>query len=195
LTSLSKHVDFGAWFAAVAVGYGAKRLAGWARSRRARSTVAVALTGLMIPVAAVGAAQASGFYAWPDSARLVVTLRGLVSPHDRILADNSPTLEYYLPGVSWRQWSNVYGITLPSGRRVAGDGNSFAPYRRALAKHYFQFVILGFTDQPALDSRIEAYLRHDFSYQFLGSVPFGPGGSRGRYLIWEYAAPGHGRRG
>jgi 4-amino-4-deoxy-L-arabinose transferase-like glycosyltransferase len=194
-TSLSKHVDFGAWFGAVAVGYAAERLAGWARSRQAGISVATALAGLLVPVAVAGAFQARGFYSWPDSSRLVVTLRGLVSPQDRILADNSPTLEYYLPGVSWRQWSNVYGITLPSGRRVPEDSDSLAPYRRALAEHYFRFVILAFTDKPELDSRIEAYLRRDPSYQFLGSVPSGPGGSRGRYLIWAYGRPGHGGRG
>jgi 4-amino-4-deoxy-L-arabinose transferase-like glycosyltransferase len=194
-TSLSKHVDFGAWFAAIAVGYAAERLVGWARPRLGWPALAAGLAWLLVPVAAAGAAQARGFYSWPNSSRLVVTLPGLVSPQDRVLADNSPTLEYYLPGVSWRQWSNVDGITQPSGRITPDDGNSLAPYRRALAEHYFQFVILGFTDKPELDSRIAAYLRQDSSYQFLGSIPFGPGGSYGSYLIWEYGRPGHGRRG
>jgi hypothetical protein len=194
-TSLSKHVDFGAWFAAIAVGYAAERLFRWARPRLASVTLRAGLTGLLIPFAAMGAAQARGFYSWPDSSRLVVTLRGLVSPQDRILADNSPSLEYYLPAVSWRQWSNMYEITLPSGRRAPDAGNSLAPYRRALAEHYFQFVILAFTDKAGLDSRIGAYLRQDLSYQFLGSVPSAHPGAPGRYLIWEYAAPGHGRRG
>jgi 4-amino-4-deoxy-L-arabinose transferase-like glycosyltransferase len=198
-TSLSKHVDFGAWFAAIAVGYAAERLAGWARPsprpRLRRAILAAGLAGLLVPVAAVGVAQARGFYSWPNSSRLVVTLRGLVSPQDRILTDNAPSLEYYLPGVTWRQWSNVDGITQPSGRITPDDGYSLAPYRRALAVHYFQFVILAFTDKPLLGSRIAAYLSQDSSYQFLGSVPFAPGGSHGSYLIWEYAAPGHGRRG
>jgi hypothetical protein len=118
-----------------------------------------------------------------------------VSPQDRVLADNSPTLEYYLPGVPWRQWSNVDGITKHSGRITPADGNSLAPYRRALAEHYFQFVILAFTDKPELDSRIAAYLRQDSSYRFLGSIPYGPGSSDGSYLIWEYARAGHGGRG
>jgi hypothetical protein len=193
--SLSKHVDFGAWFAAIAVGYAAERLVRWARASLEWVTLAAALTGLLVPVVVAGAAQAAGFYSWPDSSRLVVTMRGLVSPQDRILVDNAPPLEYYLPGVSWRQWSSVYGITLPSGRRVREPGSSLAPYRRALARHYFQFVILDNTEKPLLDARIEAYLRRDSGYRFLGSVPSGLAGSRGGYLIWEYAAPGHGGRG
>jgi len=194
-TALSKHVDFGAWFAAVAVGYGAERLARWARPRLGWVTLAAGLTGLLVPVAAAGAAQARGFYSWPNSSRLVVTLRGLVSPQDRILVDNAPPLEYYLPGISWRQWSSVYGITLPSGRRVAEHTNSLAPYRRALAAHYFQFVILDFTEKPELDSRIEAYLRQDSGYRFLCSVPTGLAGSGGRYVVWAYVRPGDGRHG
>jgi hypothetical protein len=195
-TSLSKHVDFGAWFAAVAAGYAAGRLVGWARPRLGRAILAAGLTGLLVPVAAAGAAQARVLYLWPDSSRLVVTLRGLVSPQDRILADNSPTLEYYLPGVSWRRWSNVDGITQPSGRITPDDDNSLAPYGRALAQHYFQLVILAFTDKPKLDKRIVTYLRHDSSYHYLGSIPFGPGGTpRGSYLIWAYGRPGHGGRG
>jgi hypothetical protein len=191
-TSLSKHVDFGAWFAAVAVGYGAERLARWARSRRAWIPAAAALAGLLVPVAVAGAFQARGLYSWPNAARLVPELRRLVSPQDRILADNSPTLEYYLPGVSWRQWSNVYGISLPSGRRVPERSDSLAPYRRALAEHYFRFVILAATDKPALDSSIEAYLRRDPGYRLLRPVPFGQAGSHGRYLIWEYVPVGRG---
>jgi hypothetical protein len=190
-TSLSKHVDFGAWFAAIAVGYAARRLAQWARSRRAWIPVTAALAGLLVPVAVAGAFQAGGFYSWPNAARLVPVLRGLVAPQDRILADNSPTLEYYLPGVPWPQWSNVHEITLPSGRRVAETGSSLAPYRRALAQHYFRFVVLAFTDKPSLDASIEADLRRDPSYRLLRPVPFGNAGSRRRYLIWEYAPGGH----
>jgi 4-amino-4-deoxy-L-arabinose transferase-like glycosyltransferase len=194
-TALSKHTDFGAWFAAVAAGYGAERLARWARSRQVWITAAASLTALLVPVAVAGAFQARGFYSWSNSSRLVVTLRGLVSPQDRILADNAPALEYYLPGVSWRNWSSVYGITLPSGRRAAERGNSLAPYRRALAEHYFQFVILAFSDKPQLDARIAACLQHDSSYRYLGSVPFANAGSRGGYQIWEYTAPGRGGHG
>ena len=48
-----------------------------------------ALAGLLVPVAVVGAFQASGFYSWPNAGHLVPVLRGLVAPQDRILADLS----------------------------------------------------------------------------------------------------------
>ena len=187
-TSLSKHVDFGAWFAAIAAGYGADRMSRWARPRLARAGITAILAGGLAPVAMTGYAQAAGFYSWPDASYLVLYLRHLVSHSGRFLADNSPTLEYYLrDSTSWQQWSSVYGITLPSGRRVPVEGNSLAPYRVLFAHHYFKLVILAFSDKPQLDKSISAYLDTDPSYRFLGVIPFANPGSHGRYLIWEYA--------
>jgi hypothetical protein len=192
-TSLSKHVDFGAWFAAIAVGYLADRLIRWGRRRLTCLTLMAGLTGLLVPVAVTGTAQAAGMYAWPNAANLVLTLRGMVNSHSRILADNSPPLEYYFPGVPWERWSSVYGLRLPSGHDLVNSGYSFAPYRRALAHHYFSLVVLAFTDKPSLDALIAAYLHTDPDYQFVGTVPFANSGSHGSYLIWEYVRPDGGR--
>lgn len=187
-TSLSKHVDFGAWFAAIAIGYGADRLLGWVRPRLVRAGAGAALAAGLVPVAVAGHAQAAGFYSWPGAGSLVPYLRGLVSHGGRFLADNSPTLEYYFSAsTSWQQWSSVYGITLPSGRRLPVGSSSLAPFRAYLADHYFKLVILAFTDKPQLDASIASYLWEDPGYRFLGTVPFSNPGSHGNYLIWEYA--------
>jgi hypothetical protein len=69
-TSLDKHVDFGAWFAAIAAGYLLSML-----SRR-RWVLAAALAAL-IPVTAVGTAQARAMIDWPDAAGLVGVVRAL----------------------------------------------------------------------------------------------------------------------
>jgi hypothetical protein len=57
-TSLSKHVDFGAWFAAAAAGYLIARLARISRHRWAGAAVALAASAaVLIPAAAVGRVQ------------------------------------------------------------------------------------------------------------------------------------------
>ena len=186
LTSLSKHVDFGAWFAAIAIGYGVSRLsAASARPVRRRLLAAAGVAGLAVAGCA-GLGQAASFYAWPGAANLIPVLDRMIRPGDRVLADNAPTLEYYLPRVRWQQWSSVYGITLPSGRRVAEESDSLAPYQQALDRHYFRLVVLAFTDKPQLDSAIAAYLHTDPDYHFVGAIPFSNPGSHGSYLLWQY---------
>lgn len=192
-TSLNKHVAFGAWFAAIAIGYGANRIVTLFRPRVVRAVLALGLSAAALPVATAGVAQADSFYAWPGAGNLVPVVAGLTRPGGRFLADNSPTLEYYLPHTSWKQWSSVYGITLPSGRRIAQRGDDFAPYRQALARHYFTLVILAFTDKPQLDSSIASYLHKDPGYRFIGSVPFSNPGAHGSYLVWVYGPPADGR--
>ena len=191
-TSLNKHVDFGAWFAAIAIGYGVSRLSARAASPMRRRILATVGVAALAAAGYVGLSQAATFYDWPGAANLIPVLDRMVRPGDRLLADNTPTLEYYLPQIRWQQWSSVYGITLPSGRRVVEKSDSLAPYRQALARHYFRFVVLAFTDKEQLDSAIVTYLHTDPDYHFVGAIPFSNPGSHGSYLLWEYQ-PNHSR--
>ena len=185
-TSLSKHVDFGAWFAAIAVGYLIDRAVGWLSRRRLQAAATVISALLLAPVAVAGAAQADSFFTWPGTANLIPVLRQLTRHGGRFLADNTPPLEYYLPRTSWRQWSSVYSITLPSGLRQTEESSAFGPYRERLAAHYFTLVVLAFSDKPQLDHAIAKYLSADRSYRFVGTVPFSNQGATGGYLVWVY---------
>jgi len=189
-TSLSKHVDFGVWFAAIAVGYGADRAITWLRSRFARIAATAACTVLIIPLAKVGALQSTQLFYWPGSARLIPILDGLTAHGGRFLADNSPVPEYYLPHTSWRQWSSVYGITTPSGRRVAENSNDLAPYAKEIKEGYFSVIVLGFSDKPQLDRSIADYLENDKAYRLVATVPFSSRGDSGSYLVWQYDPQG-----
>ena len=185
-TSLSKHVDFGVWFAVIAAGYAADHALGWLHSRSVRIAATSACAAALLPVAVSGMAQADSFFEWPGAANLIPVVRQQTVHGGRFLADNTPPLEYYLPEITWRQWSSVYGITLPSGRREAEQGNAFASYRALLVSHYFTLVILAFTDKPMLDQSIAAYLQTDRSYRFVGAIPFSNRGAHGSYLVWAY---------
>ena len=186
-TSLSKHVDFGAWFAAIAAGYAADRGLGWVRSRGAQRVLTVAVSLLLAPVVLTGTAQADKLFVWPGTKNLIPVLRPLTAHGGNFLADPEPSLEYYLPRTSWRQWSSVYSITLPSGKRQAMDTGAFGPYRARLAAHYFSVVVLAFTDRPSLDDAIARYLSTDRDYRFVGRIPFSDrGATTGSYLVWAY---------
>jgi hypothetical protein len=130
-TSLSKHVDFGAWFAAIAAGFLLGHL-----SRRP-VVMAVLLTAL-IPVTAVGTAQADAMINWPDVTGLVKVVRPMTAHGGHFLVETTYVLQYYLPQTTWRQWSNT-------------EAGPPGYYQQAIARHYFSVVILSFTQTPAVD--------------------------------------------
>jgi hypothetical protein len=187
LASPGRLAGFGSWLAAIAAGYGADRLVERARRHRPllAAEMATGLTVVLVALAAAGARQAEAGYSWPGVGYLVPDLARSVGGQDRILADNAPTLEYYLARTSWRQWSSMSGLTLPSGRQVATGGDRLGPYRAALARHYFRFVILSFGTDPQLDARIAAYLQQGHGYRFAGAIPFSNPGASGSFLVWE----------
>lgn len=193
LTSLSKHLDFGAWFTAIAAGYAIDWILTHMRVRWVQACATTACVVCAGPLISVGLNQALSFYAWDNISNLVVFLAPLTDNGGRFLADNSPSLEYYLPRTSYKQWSSVYSLTLPSGRRIPEDTNSIAPFRPYLSRGYFSLVVLAFSDKPDLDAAIADYLNKDPEYRFAGKVRFANPGSTGNYLIWRYE-PTRGQR-
>jgi hypothetical protein len=161
-TSLDKHVDFGAWFAAIAAGYLLSSL-----SRR-RGVLAVSLAAL-IPVTSVGTAQARGMIDWPSASGLVKVVRPLTAHGGHFLVETTDVLQYYLPDTSWRQWSNT-----------ADDSPAY--YQQAIARHYFSLVILNFNQTPANDDAISLALSADGGYRLVAKVRSGTT----VFYVWQY---------
>ena len=161
-TSLEKHVDFGAWFAAIAAGYLLGRMA------RRRVALAVSLAAL-IPVTSAGTAQARGMIDWPSVTGLVKVVRPLTAHGGQFLVETSDVLQYYLPSTSWRQWSDT-------------QDNSPGYYQQAIARHYFSVVILNFSQTLATDYAIALDLAANSGYQLAAKVPAG----KTVFYVWEY---------
>jgi hypothetical protein len=162
-TSLNKHVDFGAWFAAIAAGYLLSML-----SRR-RAVLAVSLAAL-IPAASLGIAQARAIIDWPDVTGLVKVVRPLTNHGGHFLVETTDVLQYYLPRTTWRQWSNTL---------------DYSPeyYQRAIARHYFSVVILSFDQTLANDAAIALELSQTSGYRLAAKVRSG----NTVFYVWEYA--------
>ena len=161
-TSLNKHVDFGAWFAAIAAGYLLSRL-----SRR-RVVLAVSLAAL-IPVTSMGMAQADAMIDWPDVTGLVKVVRPLTDHGGHFLVDTTDVLQYYLPQTTWRQWSDTQNSDLEY-------------YQQAIARHYFSVVILDFSQTPAADDVIAFDLSKTGGYRLAAKVRSG----KTVFYVWEY---------
>jgi len=162
--SLNKHVDFGAWFAAIAAGYLLSSLA------RRRVVLAAALAAL-IPVASVGVAQARTFIDWPDVTGLVKVVQPLTSHGGHFLVETNDVLLYYLPNTTWQQWSST-------------ADNTPEYYQREIARHYYSLVILSFNETPAADDAISLAMSSATSgYRLVDRVHSGST----VFYVWQYA--------
>jgi hypothetical protein len=164
--SLNKHVDFGAWFAAIAAGY----LLSWLVSclPRWRLALAAALAAL-IPVTALGMAQAQAMINWPDVTGLVKVVRPLTAHGGQFLVETTDVLQYYLPTTTWQQWSST-------------ASGSPQYYQRAIARHYYAVVVLSFTQTLATDDVIAVALAQAGGYSLVARVHSGTT----VFYVWEY---------
>ena len=161
-TSLNKHVDFGAWFAAIAAGYLLSLL-----SRR-RVVLAAALAAL-IPVTAVGTAQARAMIDWPDAAGLVKVVRPMTAHGGHFLVETTDVLQYYLPNTTWQQWSDT-------------ASNSPQYYLQRIRQHYYTVIVLGFNQTLSTDYAIALELSSTSGYTLTAKVRSG----KTVFYVWEY---------
>lgn len=198
--SLNKHVDLGAWFAAIAAGYAVDKFAAAAPAGNMRAvTVVACVIALCFPIS-LGADQSWVFStSWANSSDFVTILRPLADGSTgRLLVEDPTIAEYYLPsGTQWMRWSSTRNIILPGGAPtggpsnsagIVGDGNAgiFAEY---IAGNYFSLVALNFSDTTSLDHKINADLERNGNYHIVEIVPYGAGPAGptlGTYKIWRY---------
>jgi hypothetical protein len=197
---LNVHVGVGAWFAAIAAGYAADRfIAAAPAGRQELFTSATCVIALVFPVY-LGAVQSWSFAtSWPNATAFIAVL-GPLADHGSgpMLVEDPSVAKYYLAsGRDWRRWSSTRNIVLPSGASTgnpaaaagivaAGDAKTFASY---IARGYFSYVALNFTDTSALDHGLATELHRNPSYHTIQVVPYGievkPVGL-GTYVIWKY---------
>jgi hypothetical protein len=145
--SLHKHVDFGAWFAAIAAGYLVDTLVTRLRRASFRSMASAACAAAVIFPARTGVAEAGKlFHDWPNCRPLITSLRGIVrKTNGPILITSQDIPEYYLPqGAQWYRWSNLYSLRLLDGRvmssGVIGQANRVSLYQSKIKQGFFSVV-------------------------------------------------------
>lgn len=177
LTSLDKHSDFGAWFAAIAAGYAIDQAAVKLRPVALRAAATAVAGGAIAAVAIAGFAQAQALIAsWPNATGFVNALRPIVAgTRGPLLVEVSPLGEYYLSaGSQWNRWSNTYRIQLMSGAtagylpgKVNAAGNPVV-YAKFISRGYFSIIALNSGATPALDNDIEADIARTPGYHIIG---------------------------
>jgi len=194
--SLNKHVDVGAWFAAIAAGYALDKLIAATAAGRSRIiTTTACVVALAFPVS-LGAGQSWVFATdWPNSSSFVAIFGPLADGgHGHLLVEDPSIAEYYLPaGSQWQRWSSTRNIVLPTGASTggpsaaqgvvgAGNAGTFAQY---IAQGYFSYIALNYADTTALDHRILTDLRASRKYHIIRVVTYG----LGTYVIFQHGPP------
>jgi hypothetical protein len=187
--SLDKHVDFGAWFAAIVAGYAIATLITAIKPYALRIGASVAC-GMAIAVPAMlGLTQARALFEWPNTSDLVAALRPLADNSTGHLLVETPSIsEYYLSaGARWERWSSTWNVMLPGGQAVGSQGVGrpavSSLYAQLIPAHYFSVIALNFNATPALDQQIAALLKQTPGYRVVVRLPYG---RIGNYVIWTY---------
>lgn len=186
LTSLQKHVTFGAFFAAIAAGYTVGALAEVLRGRAARIMLAASLTlGALCLTGPAGAAQSHGFFReWPDGTPLAAALAPFAhSGNDQYLAEEYDVAAYYLGAkVHADQWNDTWFF------RYQGL-TGIPAYQAAVRRHYFTAIVLDFGDTPAVDHAITAAMAacpDQCGYRIVAQIPYHNSAWGGHFTIWQY---------
>jgi 4-amino-4-deoxy-L-arabinose transferase-like glycosyltransferase len=183
ITSLDKHTDFGAWFAAIAAGY-----------------AAVALTRFRVPalVRTGATAAAAVALAVPDAGPFIGVFRPLAErSNGPLLVESLTPARYYLgSAVAWQRWSSTWTITLPNGRTADRRSIVTSPgvpdlYTQLIDKGFFVLVALNSTTTPGLDHEITQAMARSGRYKLATTIRYDTGSYFGQYMIWErIKAPG-----
>jgi hypothetical protein len=187
LDSLNKHVAFGAWFCAIAVGYMLAR-AGGGRPKSWRVPAAAAAI-----IAFGGIPQASAFiHSWPSSARMIPVMRSLVhDPGCPCLAAQAEVAYYYLaPGVRPGEITGPYYFAIwdnHAHRELFG----IPAYQWAIRNHYFHVVEIDPAESRALVAPVVAALATTPGWRLTAVLPMPGWGSRNRIELWGFQPRDH----
>jgi hypothetical protein len=192
LTSLFKHVGYGAWFACAIAGYLLAELAAAAgrlsRARWATLAGTAAGTAVVLAAGAYGVTVADGQHGtWPDSRPMIADLTRLVRPNGIYLVEDPNVVTYYLrTKIPFENVDDTYVFYYddPQTHRMLVDTPAYAA---AIARGYFAGIVLAFGDTFATDQTIVADINRDHTYRLADVIPYRDSYGPSEYRIWVRA--------
>ncbi|WP_372345020.1 ArnT family glycosyltransferase [Streptomyces sp. KL116D] len=175
--SLYKHVGFGLLFAAPLAGLGLARLIG-PHFRHPQLGIMLYVLTLVF-----GMVQAQQAYSWPDSTRVIATLRPLVDHEGTYLAEEQEVPGYYLRDrTDWGQWQNTYVMDYQAkdGRRYSGPD----AFEHAVRDGKFDVIVLHGMVTPDTYEAVAKGLKGNSRYRLAAVIPFSTPGGAKAYRIW-----------
>jgi hypothetical protein len=168
MTSLQKHVAFGAWFAAIAAGYAAAAMIRINKTKGWRVS-AVVLGAVLI----LGIPQANGMFTWWPNTSVVTRQLSIVldKSHCPCLLGQWNVASYYLPQQTadallvspyeFSYWDNT------ERRRLSG----IPAYEMAIANGYFGVVEIDAAENPQIWTPVTQALARSGKYGLAAATP------------------------
>lgn len=204
LTSLYKHVDYGAWFACVMAGYllgewstGLRRMTDADETPAGRSVTAKAADGrdralalsaalAVAMLAGIASAKTTGveYAGWPNSRPIMAALSKLLKPTAYYLIEYPSLVTYYLRSeIPFLHVDSTFGFsyTDPKTGQLLVNGPAYA---LAIKQGYFAAVVLRFGATAALDHKLVQDMDADHDYRVAEVVPYRTSYGPGSYQIW-----------
>ena len=167
-TSLQKHVVFGAWFAAIVVGYGLSRI-----SDRSGAKIRRLLAVVVVVVLWFGVSQASMvFTGWPNSAGITNKLSAAVSRSEcPCLITQSTVASYYLPRLGAYVPISTYKFYYYD-KLTRQELIGLPAYEAAIKAGYFGVIEMdGYNTVPSTFTTITRILASDRDYTLFATIP------------------------
>lgn len=184
VTSLEKHVAYGAWFTAIACGWVAAEFLSRLPAIKARAAAWIGVA-FSAAVLASGIPVSVSLTQWANASPMVAALRPVLpGSRGHALIQMRAIAEYYLgKGADGLGWSNLNYVILPSGRVMSQAGGAAVPAARYLAlirAGYFRVVELNDIHYSRLEEAIAGALGRDRAYRVAAGGSYGPG----RFTVW-----------
>jgi hypothetical protein len=205
LTSLFKHVGYGAWFACVMAGYLLAELpALLARLRRSRPAGAAAArphwallagtaagTTAVLAAGAFGVTVANGQYGnWADSRAMIAELSRLAQPNGYYLVEDPSVVTYYLGSkIPFSHVDSTYtsfNYTDPQTHKMLFSIPAFAD---SIKRGYFSYIVLAFGDTYGQDQAIAQDISQDGDYRPIDTIYYRTSYGHSKYMIWQRMPP------
>jgi len=187
VTSLFKHVDFGAWFGCIIAGYALASLARAVPAAKASAAGAVSACAVMLAaIAGIGLAG-SHFDQWPNSSKMISDLAPALTRTGcpcLLAADN--VVDYYLPQQTWSiHFTTVYYFLYLDNAELR-ILHGVRAYQQAIANHYFKLVEIDPSEVPTLYGPVTHALAATSGYRLVDAIPSNI--AHKPFEIWVYSA-------
>ena len=183
ITSLFKHVGFGAWFGCIMAGFALASLVTVVPAVKANGAIRVGVAAAVLG-AVVGAAMGgSHFSGWPRSTSFTVRLEALAKQYRGPVLEDNDVPAYYIPDLRWRSRAGTAQFTYidpRTGRKLSGP----SAYLDAIKHGYFSIIALSFANTIQVDKMIAHDISVTGAYRLSAVIPYEVDGVRAAYEIW-----------
>lgn len=172
-TSLFKHVGYGGWFACAIAGFALAAFIQSVPAAKAWRAIAASLSIAILATASGIMLAGAHFQGWPTATSVVSYLKPIAG-NGKILAEDDPVLEYYLPDVRWKDWQAI---------NVNDDPGMF---RTQILTGQYEYVVFDYVDTTPVDLKLRQLLGESGHYKVARTfdVPqrLGP---YTQYVVWK----------